>query len=227
MKAGLHRVHWDMRTKAPKRIPKAKVDAGNLRVGPAALPGDYTARLTVGKTVESKKATLKPDPRSRATVADLAAQFELTTKIRDELSLLSKTVVRLQKIRRQLDERNKLLAAVPEAKDFVKASKEAIDKLDGFENRLHNPKAKVTYDILAFKGGAKLYSQLSSLYSFVSDGEGAPTQGMREVHAEYSKELTAALSEVDRFLATTLGENNRQAKAKDWPTVFVPPLAKD
>ena len=33
------------------------------------------------------------------------------------------------------------------------------------EEKLHNPKAKVTYDILAQKGGAKLYSQL-----FASDG---------------------------------------------------------
>jgi hypothetical protein len=130
-------------------------------------------------------------------------------------------------VRAQLDLRSKLLAGVPGAEEMIKASKEAIDKLNAFEERLHNPKAKVTYDILAFKGGAKLYSQLSSLYSFVSDGEGAPTQGMTDVYADYSKELTTVLSEVDRFLATTLGELNNKAKAKDWPTIFVPRLAKD
>jgi photosystem II stability/assembly factor-like uncharacterized protein len=227
MKAGLHRVDWNLRSKPPKRIPKAKVDAGNLRVGPAVLPGEYTARLTIGKTIESKKFTVKLDPRSRAAAGDLAAQFDLATKLRDDLSLLSKTVVRIQKVRAQLDLRSKLLAGVPGAEEMIKASKEAIDKLNAFEERLHNPKAKVTYDILAFKGGAKLYSQLSSLYSFVSDGEGAPTQGMTDVYADYSKELTTVLSEVDRFLATTLGELNNKAKAKDWPTIFVPRLAKD
>jgi len=227
MKPGLHRVTWNMRTKPPKMIPKAKIDAGNLRSGPPALAGEYTARLTIGKTVESRKAALKADPRSRATAADVAAQFELATKIRDEVSALSKTVIRLQKIRKQLEDRNTLLAGVPGSEEVVKASKEAVEKIDSFENRLHNPKAKVTYDILSFKGGAKLYSQLSSLYSFVSDGEGAPTQGMKDVHAEYSKELTTVLSEVDRFLSTGLVELNRKAKEKDWPTVFVPPLGKD
>jgi hypothetical protein len=227
MKAGLHRAYWDLHAKAPKRIPKAKVDAGNLMVGPAVLPGEYTARLTVGATVETKKFTVKPDPRSRATLADLAAQADLATKLRDEVTLLSKSVVRVRQVRRQLDERNKLLKGVPGSEEVVKASKEAIGKLDDFENRLHNPKAKVAYDILAFKGGAKLYSQLSSLYSFVSDGEGAPTQGMKDVYAEYSKELTGVLSEVDRFFTGPIVELNAKAKAKDWPTVFVPPLSKD
>jgi photosystem II stability/assembly factor-like uncharacterized protein len=227
MKAGLHRVHWNLRTKAPKRIPKAKVDAGNLKVGPVALPGEYSVRLTVGKTVESKKFAVKPDPRTKVAAADLAAQYDLATTIRDDLSRLSKTVVRLQQVKRQLAERNKLLAGVPGAEETIKASKDAIEKLDALEGKLHNPKAKVAYDILAFKGGAKLYSQMSSLYSFVCDGEGAPTQGMKDVYGDYAKELTAALSEVDRFLATTLGEMNARAKAKDWPTVFVPPLAKE
>jgi len=227
MKAGVHRVQWDLKTKAPKRIPKAKVDAGNLRVGPPALPGEYSARLTVGKTVETKKFTVKADPRSKVPAAELAAQFDLATKLRDDLTQLSKTVVRLQKVKKQLEDRNKLLAGVPGSEEVVKLSKEAIEKVDGFENRLHNPKAKVTYDILAFKGGAKLYSQMSSLYSFIADGEGAPTQGMKEVYAEYAKELTAVLSDVDRFLATTLAELNAKAKAKEWPTIFVPPVAKD
>src|SRR4029078_7339166 len=115
----------------------AKVDAGNLRVGPAVVPGEYTARLTVGKTVETKKFTVKPDPRSRATAADLAAQFELANKLRDDVSLISKTVIRIQKVRRPLEERNKLFADVPGAEEMIKSSKEAIEKVDGFENRLH------------------------------------------------------------------------------------------
>jgi photosystem II stability/assembly factor-like uncharacterized protein len=227
MKAGLHRATWNMRTKPPKMIPKAKIDAGNLRVGPPALAGEYTVRLTSGKIVESKKAALKVDPRSRVAPAAVAAQFEMSSKIRDEVTALSKTVVRLQKIRKQLEDRNKLLAGVPGSEEVVKASKEAIEKIDGFEGRLHNPKAKVTYDILSFKGGAKLYSQMSALYSFVSEGEGAPTQGMKDVHADYSKELTAVLSEVDRWLSTGLVDLNNKAKAKDWPIVFVPPMAKE
>ena len=55
-----------------------------------------------------------------------------------------------------------------------------IAKLDALEARLHNPRAKVTYDILAMKGGAQLYSNLGWLYGSVLEGDGPPTQGMRE-----------------------------------------------
>ena len=56
--------------------------------------------------------------------------------------------------------------------------------MDDLENKLHNPKAQVTYDILAQRGGAKLYSQLGALYEWAKDTDDGPTQGMREVYAE-------------------------------------------
>src|SRR5207244_8846213 len=68
-------------------------------------------------------------------------------------------------------------------------------KLDALEEKLHNPKAQVAYDILAMKGGAKLYSQLIFLYNLLLESDGAPTQGIREVHAEQSAELHRLRSE--------------------------------
>ena len=53
---------------------------------------------------------------------------------------------------------------------LVKQAKELMTKLDDLESKLHNPKAKVAYDILAFQGGAKLYSQLGYLFEIVKDG---------------------------------------------------------
>ena len=50
----------------------------------------------------------------------------------------------------------------------------------------------MTYDILAMSGGAKLYSQLSALYSFVTDSDGPVTQGMREAYADWAQELGGA-----------------------------------
>jgi len=40
------------------------------------------------------------------------------------------------------------------------------------EEKLHNPKAEVTYDILAQKGGAKLYSQLATLLDWMATATG-------------------------------------------------------
>jgi hypothetical protein len=68
-----------------------------------------------------------------------------------------------------------------------------------------------------------LYSQLAALYSFAGDGEGMPTQGVKDVFADYTKELDRTLGELDRFYTEKLADLNGQAKAKDWPTIALPP----
>ena len=62
-----------------------------------------------------------------------------------------------------------------------------IAKLDDLESRMHNPKAEVVYDILAFRGGAKLYSRLSSLYDAATDSDGVPTDSVRALFADEKK----------------------------------------
>ncbi len=47
--------------------------------GPLAPPGVYTLKLTVDGKSYTQALTLKNDPRSPATAAELAAQHELLT----------------------------------------------------------------------------------------------------------------------------------------------------
>ncbi|HEX9106899.1 MAG TPA: hypothetical protein VF832_06720, partial [Longimicrobiales bacterium] len=49
--------------------------------GPLALPGVYTLRLTVDGRSYTQTATVKPDPRSRATPAQLSAQHALLMRL--------------------------------------------------------------------------------------------------------------------------------------------------
>ena len=95
---------------------------------------------------------------------------------------------------------------------------------DALEAKLHNPKAEVAYDILAMKGGARLYSQLSPLYTSSYEADGAPTQGMREVFAVYAKELAAGQAEWKEVLAE-VGKLNQTAREAGVPHV-VPPAAE-
>ena len=61
----------------------------------------------------------------------------------------------------------------PEGNDD--ASLALVAKLDALEGKLHNPKAEVVYDILAMRGGARLYSRLSPLQMWALESNGAPT----------------------------------------------------
>jgi len=113
---------------------------------------------------------------------------------------------------------------VDKAKPLVTDSKALVTKLDLLEEKLHNPKAKVTYDIFAFKGGARLYSQFAFLFDVVKDGDGPPTQGMRGVYTEIAAELEKLTGEFQTLVSGDLAKLNAQAKTLELPIVFVPPV---
>src|SRR5262249_26491769 len=120
---------------------------------------------------------------------ELEEQLKLTLDVRDSISRLSQTVEQMRAVKRQLEARNELLKDDAKAEALVKASKEFVTKLDALEEKLHNPKAKVVYDVLAQKGGAKLYSQLVWLFEQLKDADGPPTQGVKEQYQEQAELL--------------------------------------
>jgi hypothetical protein len=135
---------------------------------------------------------------------------------------LSDLVIRLRAVRQQLQARNDLLKDQSKTEALVKTSVETLGKLEALEGDLHNAKAEVAYDILAQKGGAKLYSRLILLYEFARDGDGAPTQGMREVHEELRREWAELAARWQSFLSSDLAKLNQTAKELDVASVIVP-----
>src|SRR5262249_14597365 len=139
-------------------------------------------------------------------------------------------VNRLRSIKKQLLARNELLQEDAKTekgiKTLVKESKTLLSKLEALEEKLHNPRAEVVYDILAQKGGAKLYSQLSTLYKVATGADGAPTQGVREVHEERAAELRQLAKEFQAVVTNDLKRLNETATQLDVPGVIAPKAAK-
>lgn len=224
---GLHRVVWDLRHEPARPITGARIDAGNPERGPLALPGRYTIKLLVDGKDATVPLELKPDPRVQVTATDLADQVQLAVAIRDDFNRLSDTVERLRSIRKQLQDRNPLLKGNAPAQPLVTAATALVAKLDVLEAKLHNPKAQVTYDILAQRGGAQLYSRLGWLYTMVLEGDGPPTQGMRESYGRLHDELAKLLDSFQALLDKELAELNRQARSLELPHVIVPEPRKN
>ena len=210
---GVQRGVWDLRHDAARLITGALLDWGNPSVGPPAVPGRYTVRLTVaGRSVE-RPLTVMPDPRTRVSQADLETQLALALRIRDDLSRLTDMVESLRSVRRQLQERTELLKDRAPAADLVKASRALVERLDALEKEMHNPTAEVAYDILAMKGGTRLYSRLSPLAGWIAGASGAPTEGMRQVLAQQEQELGGYASRFDSLISVELAGLNKQAAA--------------
>jgi hypothetical protein len=87
---------------------------------------------------------------------------------------------------------------------------------------MHNPEAQVVYDILARQGGTKLYSRITPLYMWAVSGDGAPTQGSREVYAEQRRELDALDAELRALVAGDVAALNRRARELELGDIGVP-----
>ena len=221
--AGLHVVSWDLGHGGAEMIPNAKLDGGDLFSGPMVLPGSYTVRLNADGKTDSTSLKVLPDPRVTMSEADYKAQEEFTLKVREELTNLSRTVRKLQSIRLQLKTRNELLSKNDKAQSLIKDSQTFITKLDQLEDQMHNPKAEVPYDILAFEGGSKLYSRMAGVYSYSMDGDGLPTQGVKDLFASMQKELDGYESQLNQWIGADLATLNESARKQDLPTVYVSP----
>jgi photosystem II stability/assembly factor-like uncharacterized protein len=219
---GVQRAVWDLTWDGAKKIKNAKIDTGDPAVGPLAVPGVYTLKLTAnGRTVQAA-ITVKPDPRSTVSMSDLGAQLAFTLEIRDAITRLTAQVDRVRSIRTQLRARNEALKSYPRGAELIAAADAMIARLDALEEEIHNPKAEVVYDILAMKGGTRLYSRLSPLMDWAGDGDGPPTQGMREVFADQKRELDRWQTKIDALISSDLSALNEKARALGVAFVIVP-----
>ena len=220
--AGLHRVVWDLRHEGAEIIKGARLDAGKPRVGPLVVPGTYALRLTVGGKTLRSTVEVKPDPRLRLSQEAAAEQLALLLKVRDDISRLARIVNQLRSLKGQMAARAELIKGGLLGAALVKGGEGLVKKLDALEENLHNPRAKVAYDILAQRGGAKLYSQLAWLFEQLKDSDGPPTQGVREQYAEGTKVLDRYETEWNKLLAEDVARLNEMARGLNLPVLVAP-----
>jgi photosystem II stability/assembly factor-like uncharacterized protein len=86
---GMHRISWNVRYDDPPAFIHYMAHVTGAIVGdtpwgpegPLALPGVYTLKLTVDGTPYTQTVTVKKDPNSPASVADLQAEHDLQMKL--------------------------------------------------------------------------------------------------------------------------------------------------
>ncbi len=214
--AGVHRAVWDLTWEGARKIRDARIDTGDPINGPRAVPGAYTVRLTAAGKTLTAPLVVKGDPREAANQPELDAQLGFSLRVRDTISKVAGLVDGMRSVKEQLTARAKTLDArkseAPVA-TLLAAGNAVIEKIDQLEAQLHNPKAEVTYDILAERGGARLYSRLSPLQMWSIDGDAAPTEGMKQVLAELEKEIAPLERDVQALLSKDVADINARAKA--------------
>jgi hypothetical protein len=222
--AGVQRAVWDLTYEGARKIKNGRIDTGDPRKGPRVPPGTYTVKLTAGGKSQTAPLKVVPDPRGDAPQADLEAQAAFGLRVRDDISKLTDLVNQLRSVQDQLKARNTALATRKSdsgVADLIKDSDATIKKAFALEDKLHNPTAEVVYDILAMRGGTRLYSRLSPLQVWAVEATGAPTAGMTQVLTEQEQELSSLESETKAFLSTDVASLNQRATTVNVPYVIL------
>jgi photosystem II stability/assembly factor-like uncharacterized protein len=221
--AGINRAVWDLRHAGAKRLQGAKIDAGDPETGPLALPGRYTLRLKIGGAVHESTVNVLPDPRSGLSTDELKQNLDFALAARAKLDRMVDLIDAVRAIRDQVGDINTRTETNPAAATLRATADEVVAACDTLESKLHNPKAEVWYDILTGReGGAKLYSQLSPLYSWAQNADHAPTQGMRERFATLSAELDEHEAEFAALISGALSRLEAQLAELKLPHVILP-----
>jgi hypothetical protein len=210
--AGLNRFVWNLRYPNPKilpfgyfggLLPYAEYTLADHAIpgrtpreqpeGPLVLPGDYTIELSAGGERARQTITVLPDPRVRASAADLAAQFALSTRLTEMLAVSDDGYTALKELRSTIAERAKALGDSQRAK----TAKSALEAFEKKVEAIQNGTADAPGLGLVNREAARLYEMLQS-------GDGRPADRLEATAADSCRALTAALESWRTLNATDL-----------------------
>jgi hypothetical protein len=211
---GMHRWIWDLRYAAPistqHEYPIAAVphDTPRYPLGPLALPGQYTVRLTVNGRNYASPLTIKMDPRVKTSPADLQKKLALELQLTSTMAQSSQAVSQARSIREQLGKVAK--SANEPLGDSVEALDQNISAILG-----GRPDSAVPASQKPALGAAD--TTVVALYKEVEKADAAPTTAQVEAFTKTESELEAAIKRWEGVKANELPALNQQLRAAGLP----------
>jgi photosystem II stability/assembly factor-like uncharacterized protein len=211
--AGMHRWVWDLHYPAPESASRGYENGAVAHAtprtpgGPVALPGTYTARLSVDGRTQAATFRVEEDPRTHVATTALEQQFQLATTLADLMTQSTRAVNSARSLREQL----KALTGHASVSEAARAFDGRLAAL------LESPKGEPA------EGAAKpllpaLQGRVAALYEGVERADAAPTAAqVRE--SEAAAELLRARLEEWRGVASDLGALNARLHAARLPAL--------
>lgn len=184
-------------------------------VGPVVIPGKYTVRLTVKGQSQTQPIEILQDPRIPANQADLEASLKMQLRIRSDIDKVSQMVNRIEWMRKQLEDREKMLVS-ENNKGQLKSARAMDQKMKDVEYQLVS-KFETNSDDKYYSEPYKIYLNLIWLNGEVGTGAGdvsgganfRPTDASVAVLTAIEEKLAAAEADYNKLMSTAAASFNR------------------
>jgi len=230
-RTGLNRVAWDFRYASPKILPFGyfgsllpyveytladhAIPGRTPREQPAgafALPGRYTIELSANGHRDTQTLIVAPDPRVRASQADLAAQLDLAKRLERGLSA-------------SFDGYNALAKTRAVLADDLKASASAGDKTDAASTlqALDKRLEAVQSGTAEAPGVGPVNREMARLFSMVESADVRPADALENASAAWCASLGRALDAWRQLNGPELTAANAVLVRLQRPALAIPP----
>jgi hypothetical protein len=219
-KAGINSFSWNMRYPDASSFEGLIMWAAGTQ-GPTAPPGTYRVRLLVdGAPVGTESFALRKDPRTKATQADLDAQFAFLTQVRDRTTQANDAVKTIRYVRAQLADREGKLSGT--AQSQLRALADPLrTELASVEDSIYQTKNRSGQDPLNYP--IRLNNKIAALAGVAASAEARPTEQTTVVFRDLSARLDVELTRMHRALDGTLPKINSVLRSAGQPEIVPRP----
>jgi photosystem II stability/assembly factor-like uncharacterized protein len=213
--AGMHRWIWDLHCATPVSTrydyPIAAIpgDTPRLPLGPSALPGQYTVRLTVGGKTLSEPLMVKMDPRVKTPREGLAQMFQLQSRLAAMMTETSEGLLQGRPAHEQLQKiAGQASGPVAEA---ISAFDKKLSALLGGGGFFAPPSPKPTL--------GRVNGEATTLYGEVGRADATPTIAQVNATAETEKAFGDVSKQWKQLKTVDLPALNQQLRGANLPEI--------
>ncbi len=213
--AGMHRWVWDLHYATPQaarhEFPISAIphDTPRHPLGPTALPGNYTVRLSLGGKTQSARLIVRMDPRVKTPLAGLAMKFQAEMKLASLVSKSSQAIFEAGSIRQQLEK----MEATGPAKNAVASFEKGLDNLMGAPGGFFAiPSEQKTL--------SRFYNAAAGLYGQVWQVDAQPTVAQQDALKTIEQDA-AILKQWEKFMSSDLPALNRALREAKVPEIRI------
>ncbi len=226
---GINRIHWNLRYDPTQeiRLRTSPLYAPDVRVGPdgwrlapdggrlsvLAPPGTYTVKLSVDGREFTQPLTVRKDPHSGGTEADIQAQITMLLDLRRDLERAADLVHEIELVRSQIEQ----LTRVVEDAEIETAADALTEKFVALEQNLLElrltGRARRSW-------GSKLVAKLLYLANQLASGDFQPTDQQREVQMLLEERLTSYQSQLGELRTRDLAAFNAVLRQRNVPHII-------